>query len=128
MNKIMIIGNLTRDPELRTIPNGTPVCTFTVAVNRRRSDSTGQEADFFRVTAWRKQAESCNQYLAKGKKVAVIGSVSANAYTSKSGSAQASLEVTADDVEFLSPVNSSASPVNPSDGFIKVDPDDDPFI
>lgn len=105
MQKLFIIGNLTRDPELRSTRDGTPVCSFTVAVNRRqKSAEAGKpDADFFRVTAWRALGESCGKYLAKGRKVAVTGSVSVNTYTAQDGSFRASMEVVADDVEFLSP-------------------------
>jgi single-strand DNA-binding protein len=105
MNKLFITGNLTRDPELRSTRDGTPVCSFTVAVNRRqKSAEAGKpDADFFRVTAWRALGESCGKYLAKGRKVAVTGSVSVNTYTAQDGSTRASMEVVADDVEFLSP-------------------------
>ena len=105
MNKVFIIGNLTRDPELRSTRDGIPVCSFTVAVNRRiRNAEAGQpEADFFRVTAWRQLGEICSKYLAKGRKVSVTGSVSVSTYTGNDGNTRASLDVTADDVEFLSP-------------------------
>ena len=108
MNKLTIIGNLTRDPELRTTTSGVNVCSFTVAVNRRnrRDDQNGQpEADFFRVTAWRQLADICGKYLAKGRKVAVIGPVSVHTYTGNDGTTRASMEVNADDVEFLSSRN-----------------------
>ena len=109
MNKLTIIGNLTRDPELRTTSTGLNVCTFTVAVNRRRSANSNQpEADFFRVTAWRQLGEICQRYLAKGRKVAVTGSVSVSTYTGNDGTTRANLEVTADDVEFLSSRNEDA--------------------
>ncbi len=143
MNKLFIIGNLTRDPELRSTPNGVPVCTFTVAVNRRRASSAeaGQpEADFFRVTAWRQLGENCNRYLSKGRKVAVVGPVQVNTYTAQDGSTRASLEVTADDVEFLSPrgegdggagrpaeQGTSAMSGGMSGGFVKVDDEELPF-
>ena len=104
MNKLFIIGNLTRDPELRSTRDGISVCSFTVAVNRRRKVEGQPEADFFRVAAWRGLGESCDKYLSKGKKVAVTGEVSARAYEAKDGSGpRASLEVNADEVEFLSP-------------------------
>ncbi len=106
MNKLTIIGNLTRDPELRTTPNGVNVCDFTVAVNRRtRRDGQGgqPEADFFRVSAWRALGENCAKFLSKGRKVCVIGPVSVRTYQGNDGVTRASLEVTADDVEFLSP-------------------------
>ena len=76
MNKLAIIGNLTRDVELRTTQSGKSVANFTVAVNRRAKPGEKAEADFFRVSVWDKQAETCQKYLAKGRKVCVIGSVS----------------------------------------------------
>jgi single-strand DNA-binding protein len=109
MNKLTIIGNLTRDPELRTTSTGVNVCDFTVAVNRRnrnRDAQNGQpEADFFRVSAWRERGELCAKYLAKGRKVCVIGPVSVRTYQANDGTTRASLEVTADEVEFLSSRN-----------------------
>ena len=113
MNKLIIVGNLTRDPELRTTSTGINVCTFTVAVNRRnrRADqAAGQpEADFFRVSAWRQLGENCAKYLAKGRKVFVSGPVSVQSYQAQDGSTRFSLEVTADDVEFLSSRNDDAA-------------------
>ena len=103
MNKLTIIGNLTRDPELRTVGSGISVCDFTVAVNRRRTGECQQEADFFRVTAWRQLGETCAKYLAKGRKVCVVGPVSVRTYQTQQGETRAQLEVTADDIEFLSP-------------------------
>lgn len=108
MQQLMIIGNLTKDPELRTTATGLSVCSFTVAVNRRQTQQQRQnhqqpEADYFRVSAWRERGEVCAKYLSKGKKVCVIGTVAARGYTTSKGEAAASLEVTADEVEFLSP-------------------------
>ena len=108
MNKLTIIGNLTRDPELRTTSAGINVCDFTVAVNRRvRRDaqSSQPEADFFRVSAWRQLGENCAKFLAKGRKVCVVGPVSVRTYQANDGTTRASLEVTAEDVEFLSARN-----------------------
>ncbi len=131
MNKIFIIGNLSRDPELRTTQSGVPVCTFTVAVNRRRSAEAGKpEADFFRVTTWRQLAENCARYLVKGKKVAVVGAVSLNTYNAKDGTTKASLEVNADEVEFLGGNRSDADDtgLKVPEGFTPVDPGSDlPF-
>lgn len=104
MNKLTIIGNITRDPELRTTPNGVNVCSFTVAVNRKNvSTEKTIEADFFDVTAWRERGELCAKVLLKGKKVCVIGAVSVETYTAHDGTTRAKLKVTAEEVEFLSP-------------------------
>lgn len=102
MNKLTIIGNLTSDPELRTTTSGKNVCRFTVAVNRPRRNGEDQGADFFWVSAWNERGESCAKYLTKGKKVAVVGSVSVRAYSAKNGDPAASMEVKAEEVEFLS--------------------------
>ena len=138
MNKLTIIGNLTRDPELRTTSTGINVCTFTVAVNRRRSTNGNQpEADFFRVSAWRQLGENCQRYLSKGRKVCVVGPVSVQSYTGNDGSARFSLEVTAEDVEFLSSRSDDAAGYAPAapvqsapameKGFQEVDDEDLPF-
>ena len=105
MNKLTIIGNLTGEPEKRSTPNGKTVCNFTVAVNRRQRVEGQPDADFFRVSAWNQLGENCSKYLAKGRKVAVVGSVSVRAYETQNGEHRASMEVTAQDVEFLSSRN-----------------------
>ena len=106
MQKLTIIGNLTNDPEMRTTQTGKNVCSFTVAVNRRKPPSNqNPPPDYFRVSAWEQRGEVCAKYLSKGKKVCVIGTVAAKAYTTGKGEAAASLEVTADEVEFLSSRN-----------------------
>ena len=108
MNRLTIIGNLTNDPELRTTPSGDSVCSFGVAVNRRgRRDAQNNqpEADFFRVSAWNQLGENCARYLTKGRKVAVVGAVTARAYQANDGTLRASMEVNATEVEFLSSRN-----------------------
>lgn len=130
MNKLILIGNLTRDPELRYTPQQTPVCNFTVAVNERNSDGE-QTAQYFRVTTWRQLAENCSKYLAKGRKVYASGPVKAQTYQANDGSTRVSLEVTASEVEFLSPQAdqkpSQAQKTAPA-GFMPVDAGDDlPF-
>ena len=137
MNKLTIIGNLTRDPELRTTSSGISVCSFTVAVNRKQSAQQRQagqqpEADFFRVTAWRERGEFCGKFLQKGKKVCVMGPVSVSTYTGNDGTTRASLEVTANDIEFLSPrVSDAPVPQEPErdaqTGFEQVETDELPF-
>lgn len=104
MNKVILIGNLTRDPELRSTPNGVPVCTFSIAVNRRFANQSGErETDFFNITAWRQLGETCSKYLAKGRKVAVTGELRSRTYEAKDGQKRYVVEVVADDVEFLTP-------------------------
>lgn len=129
MNKLVIIGNLTRDPEKRTVQGSdgdVSVCSFSVAVNRRGRQAEGQEADFFRVTAWRGLGENCAKYLQKGRKVCVVGPVSVRTYAGNDGQTRASLEVTADDVEFLSPKNEGAAGTTPAadakeDAYVKAE-------
>lgn len=100
MNKIILIGNLTKDPETRSTASGVTVCSFTIAVNRRYGD---KETDFFRINAWRALGDNCSRYLSKGRKVAVTGELQARQYTDKAGNVRLSLDVNADEVEFLSP-------------------------
>ena len=105
--KLIIVGNLGNDPEMRYLPNGTAVTSFSVATSRRAGDK--DETTWFRVTVWDKQAETCNQYLAKGRKVLVEGRLvpdpvtgSPKTFTRKDGTAGASFEVSAENVKFLS--------------------------
>ena len=123
MNRLIIIGNLTRDPETRTTQAGKNVCTFSVAVNRR-----GEGVDYFRVSAWGKTGEVCQQYLAKGRKVAVVGPVSASSYTTQEGHARASMDIMAQDVEFLTPKDvDKPAPETPHEDYTPVDDDELPF-
>ena len=110
MNKVVLIGNLVRDPEVRATQSGIPVCNFTVAVNRRFKKENGeQETDFLNVIAWRQLAELCSKYLAKGRKVAVTGSIQTRQYEAKDGSKRTAWDIVADEVEFLSPQNQQSS-------------------
>lgn len=132
MNKVIIIGNLTRDPEKRTMDDGTACATFSVAVNRRVRSGQHPEADYFRVTAWRQLGELCEKYLSKGRKVMVEGSVRAHAYTDNRGDARASLEVVAENVEFLTPrgqesAEEAAEEKTDENGFTEVEDDEIPF-
>ena len=97
MNRLMIIGNLTRDPEARVTSTGKEVCSFTVAVKKKND-----EADFFKVSAWGDLGANCKKYLSKGKKVCVVGAVSVRPYKNQRDEACAELCVTAGEVEFLS--------------------------
>ena len=128
MNKLTIIGNLTRDPEMRQTAAGQNVCTFTLAVNRRGKNKDA--ADFFRVSAWNQLGEICYQYLAKGRKAAVVGMVSASAWQGQDGKAYAGLEVLAQDEEFLSPREQTAaggSASDPGPGYTEVVDEELPF-
>ena len=141
MNKITLIGNLTHDPETRTTSSGVTVCTFTIAVNRRFATQGGErQTDFFRINAWRQLGETCSRYLAKGRKVAVIGELQARQYEAKDGSTRMSLDVSADEVEFLSPRSGEegsgsgysaprpqAAPQDLSGGFSDINSDELPF-
>ena len=118
MNTVMLIGNLVRDPEAKTLANGTNLTTFTIAVNGRGKDA---DTTYFRITAWRQLAENCSRFLEKGKKVAVLGSVSLSTYTKKDGTGGASLEVNADQVEFLSPKSESGEKTDKKSGMVVVD-------
>lgn len=126
MNHLMIIGNLCADPVSHVTQTGKTVVTFTVAVNRRRTAQAGQpEADYFRVNAWGQTGENCAKYLAKGKKIAITGSVSVSAYTTQKGETRAQMDVFAENVEFLSPAEKAAekpaeTPQKAPSGFVDV--------
>lgn len=135
MNKCTIIGNLTRDPEMRITQSGLSVTSFTVAVNGRAKQGEQAQTDYFRVTAWRQLGENCQKYLAKGRKVCVIGPVALRTYQSNDGGTRASLEITAEDVEFLTPKGESgagsAAPQTsgsiPAGGYTQVEREELPF-
>lgn len=113
MNKMVIIGNVTNAPEIRATNNGTSVCTFTVAANRRFKNANGdKETDFFRVSAWRQLGEVCGKYITKGSKVAVAGELQPRQYQGKDGQTRFSLELSADEVEFMSEKKQEQKPVN----------------
>lgn len=141
MNHLCIIGNLTADPITRTTQAGKQVVTFTVAVNRRQSVQAGQpEADFFRVSAWNQLGDVCARYLSKGRKCAVTGNVRAGAYTNSQGKAVGTLEVMAENVEFLTPKGEqeanagyggfappAAQQGDTASGFVQVEDEELPF-
>ncbi|MBO4569807.1 MAG: single-stranded DNA-binding protein [Clostridia bacterium] len=108
MNKVVIIGNLTKDPELTTTNNGINFCRFTVAVGRNFTSSDGErETDFLPVIAWRNQADNCYKYIKKGSKVAVVGSVQTRNYEGNDGQRRYMTEIVAETVEFLTTKNSA---------------------
>jgi single-strand DNA-binding protein len=103
-NKITLVGNLGRDPELRYTPQGTPVCSFSIATNERRKDKTGEMQDvttWFRVTLWGRQAETASQYLTKGRPVYIEGRLRVEEWTDRDGKARHTLEVHATDMQFI---------------------------
>lgn len=104
MNKVILVGNLTRDPELTETPSGVAVCRFSIAVSRDYANSEGaRETDFFNITVWRGRAENCGRYLKKGNKVAIVGSLQNRSYEDKDGIKRNVTDVIANEVEFLTP-------------------------
>ena len=105
INRVVLVGNLTKDPELRTTPNGTSVCKLRIAVNTRQKDNaTGQWGDkpnYFDVTVWGNQAESCSQYLSKGRPVGVDGRLDWREWEAQDGSKRQAVEIIAESVQFL---------------------------
>ena len=110
MNKVFLIGNLTRDPELTETSSGVSICRFAIAVNRTYSGADGErKTDFFNVTAWRGLGETVNRYAKKGNKVCVVGSIELRNYEDSQGQKRTAVDIIAQDVEFLSPRNSDGS-------------------
>ena len=104
LNKVMIIGNLGKDPEMKYTPQGTPITTFSVAVSRTRKGSDGQvidETEWFRVVAWERLAETCNEYLRKGSKVFIEGRLQTRKYTGQDGQERQIVEVVAQEMQML---------------------------
>ena len=137
LNKVMLIGHLGRDPELRYTSSGTPVCNFSLAVSRRWSSRDGEqqeETDWFRVTAWNRLAETCANYLAKGRQVYIEGRVRLDTYTGQDGQERANLAVTAFEMQMLGSrrdqgmsddtMEAAGAPVEAEE---TIDPDDLPF-
>ena len=115
MNKVFLIGRLTRDPELRYTGNNTAVATFSIAVNRNFANAQGErEADFFNIVVWRKQAENVKNYLTQGSQVAVEGRIQTRAYDDQNGQKRYVTEIVADNVEFLGSKGSSTNSNNGS--------------
>ncbi|MEG0767269.1 MAG: single-stranded DNA-binding protein [Clostridia bacterium] len=141
MNKAFLIGNLTRDPEMRTTSSGVTMCSFGLAVNRRRKVEGQPDVDFFRITAFRQLADLCAKYLQKGRKISVVGTIQISTYDAQDGSKRTSVDIVADDVEFLPNAQQQAGgeyhpPVPPTApknfspteaGFTQVDEDELPF-
>ena len=104
INRVVLVGNLTRDPELRHTPSGTAVCTLRLAVNSRRRDESGQWVDkpnYFDITVWGAQGENCAQYLSKGRPVGIDGRLEWREWQAQDGSKRQAVDVIADNVQFL---------------------------
>jgi single-strand DNA-binding protein len=104
LNKVFLMGNLTRDPELRYVPSGTAVANFTLAVNRIYKDSSGEKKEdtsFIRIVVWGKMAEVCGEYLAKGRPVLVEGRLKSRSWEGSDGQRKSALDVVANNVQFL---------------------------
>jgi len=129
--KMLIIGRVGGDPEMRFTPDGTAVTSFSVAANRNIRQPDGsfrEETEWFRVSAWRKLAETCNQFLTKGKLIYVEGSLRTRSYDGKDGQKRFSLDVNAEKVLFLDKVGTGALPpegINAGEG--DIEPEDMPF-
>lgn len=140
-NKIILVGNLGRDPELRYTPQGTPVCSFSLATNERRKDKSGETNDittWFRVTLWGRQAETASQYLQRGRPVYIEGRLRVEEYTDRDGNKRHSLEVNATDMQFIGgggrgdeagapPARAAAAPSNAGPEPTELTDDDVPF-
>lgn len=134
LNKVVLAGRLTSDPDLRTTPNGLSVSTFTVAVNRRYSKEETQTADFINVVAWRNTAEFISRYFSKGSAVCVCGSIQTRSWNGKDGKKRYTTEVLAETVDFVeSKSSNTAAPEpqqlqqQPRDDFDYTPADDLPF-
>jgi len=109
LNKVILGGRLTADPELRQTPNGTPVCSFAVAVNRRSSSEGNQQADFINCVAWRSTAEFVSRYFHKGSSICVVGSIQTRRWQDNNGQTRYSTDVVADEVNFVDSKSESGS-------------------
>lgn len=130
LNKALIIGRLTRDPEVRVIGNGTHVASFTVAVERTFKNKDGEkESDFIPVVAWRKTAELCAQYTKKGSMVAICGRIQTRTYDAADGSKRYVTEIVTDEIQFLGSKGENSSPrasISPNDNYgVSIDGLDD---
>ena len=126
LNRVVLIGRLTRDPELRYTPNDIAICTFTLAIDRKFAKEGQQQADFIMCQVWRKQAENVAKYLSKGKMAGVDGTLQIDNYE-KDGERKWITKVVADNVRFLSPKSEDAGQDDFISGEIDEDPDDLPF-
>lgn len=128
MNKILVIGYVTNDPDTRATQNGASVCSFTMAAARRFAGPDGQKpTDFYRVHAWRGLADVCGKYISKGSKVAVTGELQPRQYDGKDGKTRFSLDVSADEVEFMSERKQDPKQEKPVEKWDDISSDDLPW-
>lgn len=126
MNKAILIGNLTKDPELTITNNGIAVCKFSLAVSRRYVNASGErETDFLNIVVWRGQAENCHKYLKKGSKCGIVGSIQSRSYEAQDGTRRYITEIVAEEVEFLSNRNSSSDNTEKTEEVAELKPIDD---
>lgn len=103
MNKCILVGNLTKDPELTTTSNGVAVCRFSIAVSRRYASADGnRDTDFLNIVVWRNLGENCHKFLKKGSKVGIVGNIQTRSYDATDGTKRYVTEIVAEEVEFLS--------------------------
>ena len=126
MNKVFLIGNLTKDPELSSTTSGIKFCRFTLAVSRSYSKDGKRETDFLPVVVWRQQADNCARYLKKGSRAAVCGSIQTRNYDAQDGTRRYVTEIAADEVQFLTTKNEGEGDVADFDDLKPID-DDLPF-
>jgi single-strand DNA-binding protein len=115
LNKIMLIGNLGRDPEMNYTPSGVAVTKFSLAVSRNTKTSTGErqeETEWFNIVAWRQLAETCNTYLRKGSKVYIEGRLTQRKYTDRDGIQRTAIDVIANEMEMLTPKSQQSAPTD----------------
>lgn len=126
MNKVFLIGNLTKDPELSTTTNGISVARFTLAVPRRFQNAEGErETDFLNIVVWRNQADNCHKYLRKGSKACVLGTIQTRSYDAQDGTRKYITEIIAEEVEFLSTRPSDSASFKKDEEVTELQPIDD---
>ena len=128
LNRVVLIGRLTRDPELRFTQSGIAVCTFSLAVDRNFKSANGErETDFIDIVVWRQQGENCANYLSKGKLAAVDGQLRVRSYETQDGQKRRAYEVVADNVRFLSPKEGGTAPASSGGPAFASEPEPSPF-
>ena len=126
MNKVILIGNLTKDPEISTTTSGVSVCRFTIAISRKYANSEGErETDFINIVVWRTLADNCHKFLKKGSKVGIVGNIQSRSYDATDGSKRYVTEVIAEEVEFITTKSSDVAEKKDSSDVAKLETIDD---